>query len=200
MLQQPCTPRPRPPTFTRTRSSNRRTTAERRIASQADAEGPSSSASLLADAPAAPDSSDLADAGSKHRTVSAPVDPASVLPSLDERLFASSNPLSQSASSSGSTVASPPPPPYPSLLHDQALVARPADGDGTDPKVLLAIDIDKIQSTIPAGAPVTEEWIKERSREELDMLLLEADRVIREREKGAFSSAPLALCSSVRRR
>lgn len=31
---------------------------------------------------------------------------------------------------------------------------------------------------------VTEEWVKARSREEIDRLLLEADRVIRERERG----------------
>lgn len=37
-----------------------------------------------------------------------------------------------------------------------------------------------------------EKWVKQRTRDELDTLLMEADRVIRERERG--KSAHLLFC------
>jgi len=182
MLQQSCTPRPRPPTFNRARSSTRRTTAERRVASQVD--DSTSLAGLLAEDPPPPSGPPTAvsKVGSKSRTVSAPAHGIGSCPSLDERVAAAGRLSLSTSSSAGSTVASPPPPPYPSIRYHHSLAE---DAAGDDAKDLHAIDLDALQSEVQTSAPVTEEWVKARSREELDLLLLEADRVIREREKGA---------------
>lgn len=175
--------------FNRARSSNRRTTAERRVASQVDES--SGSAGLTAqDGPPAPAfPSSLAKTDTKSRSVSSPVQVLSGFPSLDERIGLASR-LSLSTSSAGSTIASPPPPPYPSLRRDSSLVDDKAGDDTND---IHGINLEGLHKEVQTSAPVTEEWVKERSREELDLLLLEADRVIREREKGALGQISMVI-------
>lgn len=72
---------------------------------------------------------------------------------------------------------SPPPPPYLSTLDSP----QPSI-ESSAPIPLGVVTVSKEEDS----TRTTEEWVKARSREELDRLLLEADRVIRERERGSF--------------
>lgn len=57
-------------------------------------------------------------------------------------------------------------------------------------------DIDVDEHDVPAKArlqPVLDEWIQEKSREELSDLLLAAGGMIKERESGALSPLPVWL-------
>lgn len=130
----------------------------------------------------------------KPRTVSAPVQGG--LETIDDQLVASGR--TSLSSSSESTVASPPPPYRTFLPTIHGLEELRTAEQERHSRDVLGIDLGKIESEMPLSAPVSEEWVKERSREELDLLLLEADRVIREREKGVSLSAAFDRRATVR--
>lgn len=70
-----------------------------------------------------------------------------------------------------------PPPPYaPSL--DQVVL----DTTASSPGQVSSAALDNLPSPLPS--PDAEEWINEKSREELSGLLLKADELIKSRESG----------------
>ncbi|CDZ98816.1 HAP1, N-terminal [Phaffia rhodozyma] len=76
--------------------------------------------------------------------------------------------------------SSPPPPPYLSISGLPLSIEDP-DETSRVPGGLVGISVDSEGSQ--KESETTEQWVKARSREELDRLLLEADKVIRERER-----------------
>ena len=76
-----------------------------------------------------------------------------------------------------------PPPPYsPSGAHDDVLLDSPIP---VTAQLLNAASSNTDGIGLP-GTPVVEDWMNERSREELSDLLLKADGIIKSRESGTF--------------
>ncbi|KAL7413173.1 hypothetical protein BDY24DRAFT_75022 [Mrakia frigida] len=193
--QTPSTPRPRPPNFSRSRSS------------QAPGQGghtrkPSSLSVSSSSKAGTVVTSLLLGREEEERTSSASCSPTKRASDKNDNNNNDNNNNDTDKipfPSNHSNNNNPPPPPYPTsppaststststtddpaqlellvgFLHDGAnaeglahgLVAREGEGEGAEED----------------GGVISEEWVKERSREELDRLLIEADRVIREREK-----------------
>jgi hypothetical protein len=184
---QPATPRPRPPrsrTSTRDGSSKRIPTVPQKLANSHSTGALDTIPSAILPSPTLNARDETSRPASSSQPASSSPPPAYISSPLEPDVFnstkitASDSHSSQSPSqvdvSDPDTIAA-------------QLLAFPFPSSSTNGLVGNIVSEGEAPAVEGEEQRVTEKWVKQRSRDELDKLLMEADRVIREREKGESS-------------